>query len=119
MQCQDVMSHSVGAFATPINQTYKYEVQRRAMPSGEWMTVARELTARDTIIRTIGELNYAFRIRAYLDDSTVVTWSNVVNTTIDETPPQIQAWINRGIGSQQCRSHDIEPRPSQHANRWW
>ena len=93
------------SLATPINQTYKYEVQRRAMPSGEWMTVVRELTARDTTIRTIGELNYAFRVRAYLNDSTVGPWSNVVNTTIDETPPQIQAWMNRGVSS--ARSAEV------------
>ena len=93
------------SLATPINQTYKYEVQRRAMPSGEWMTVIRELTARDTTIRTIGELNYAFRVRAYVNDSTVGPWSNVVNTTIDETPPQIQAWMNRGVSS--ARSAEV------------
>jgi alpha-tubulin suppressor-like RCC1 family protein len=93
------------SLATPINQTYKYEVQRRALPSGEWMTVVRELTARDTTIRTIGELNYAFRVRAYLNDSTVGAWSNVVNTTIDETPPQIQAWINRGVST--ARSAEV------------
>ena len=103
-----VSGHDVAlrwSLATPINQAYKYEVQRRAMPSGDWMTVVRELTARDTTIRTIGELNYAFRVRDYLNDRTVGAWSNVVNTTIDETPPQIQAWINRGIST--ARSAEV------------
>lgn len=87
------------SLAVPIALPYKYEVQRRALPSGEWMTVAREITSRDTLVRTIGELSYAFRVRAYLSDGTVGAWSNVVNTTIDETPPSLQAYVNRGQSS--------------------
>ncbi len=84
------------SLAESIALPYKYEVQRRALPSGEWVTVLREITNRDALVRTIGELSYAFRVRAYLNDGTLGGWSNVVNTTIDETPPTIQAFINRG-----------------------
>lgn len=84
------------SLAQNIAQPYKYEVQRRLLPSGEWITVQREITNKDTIIRSIGELSYAFRVRAYLSDGTFGAWSNAVNTTVDETPPQIQAFVNRG-----------------------
>lgn len=87
------------SLAQPIALPYKYEVQRRALPSGEWVTVLREISNKDALIRTIGELSYAFRVRAYLSDGTQGAWSNVVNTTIDETPPQLQAFINRGLNT--------------------
>jgi hypothetical protein len=44
----------------------------------------------------MGELVYAFRVRATLLDGTTGPWSNVVNTVIDETAPNVSAWINRG-----------------------
>jgi hypothetical protein len=84
------------ALGVETGQSYRYDIQRRALPSGEWMVVAQNVSERSATIRSIGELVYAFRVRATLLDGTTGPWSNVVNTVIDETAPNVSAWINRG-----------------------
>ncbi|MFM2308420.1 MAG: hypothetical protein RLY87_540, partial [Chloroflexota bacterium] len=84
------------ALVVETGQSYRYDVQRRVMPSGEWMMVAQNVSERSATVRSIGELVYAFRVRATLADGTTGPWSNVVNTVIDETAPTVSAWINRG-----------------------
>lgn len=84
------------ALGVETGQSYRYDIQRRALPSGDWMMVAQNVSERSATIRSIGELVYAFRVRATLSDGTTGPWSNVVNTVIDETAPNVSAWINRG-----------------------
>jgi hypothetical protein len=87
------------ALGVETGQAYRYDIQRRALPSGEWMIVAQNVSERSATIRSMGELAYAFRIRATLIDGTTGPWSNIVNTVIDETAPNVSAWINRGQGT--------------------
>ncbi len=84
------------ALGVETGQAYRYDIQRRALPTGEWMIVASNFTERSATIRSIGELAYAFRVRATLVDGTTGPWSSIVNTVIDETPPNVSAWLNRG-----------------------
>jgi hypothetical protein len=93
-----------------MNEPYLYEVQRRAMPTGEWLTVKNNFGERTATIRSIGEVNYAFRVRAYLAGGAAGEWSNTVSTTIDETPPPISAWMNRGTGTGQSAEGTSNPR---------
>ena len=84
------------ALGVETGQAYRFDIQRRALPSGEWMLVAQNVSERSATVRSMGELVYAFRLRATLPDGTTGPWSNIVNTVIDETAPNVSAWINRG-----------------------
>lgn len=90
-------------------QPYKYEVQRRALNLTDWVTIARDVSTLSHTSTTLGEHSYAFRVRAYLEDGTVGPWSNIVNTTIDQTAPAVTLHINRGIDTEESAEATTSP----------
>jgi hypothetical protein len=72
-------------------------VQRRALGLTDWVTIARDVTALSHTDEATGEHIYAFRVRAYIEGGPEGPWSNIANTTIDQTPPTVSLQINRGV----------------------
>lgn len=83
--------------AVSTSQSYKYEIQRRALNVTDWVTIARDVTTLSHTSEALGEHTYAYRVRAYIDGGPEGPWSNIANTTIDQTAPAISLQINRGV----------------------
>jgi hypothetical protein len=95
--------------AVSTSQSYKFEVQRRALNLTDWTTIARDLTTLSHSNEALGEHTYAYRIRAYIDGGPEGPWSNIVNTTIDQTAPIVSLQINRGIDTDESAEATTSP----------
>lgn len=95
--------------AVSTSQSYKFEVQRRALNLTDWVTVDRDITVFSHTNEASGEHSYAFRVRAYIEGGPEGPWSNIVNTTIDQTAPTVTLQINRGVDTYESAETTTSP----------
>jgi hypothetical protein len=75
----------------------------------DWVTIARDVSLLSHSSEALGEHSYAFRVRAYVDGGPEGPWSNIVNTSIDQTPPSVTLHINRGIDTLESAEATTSP----------